>query len=624
MPINKKYPPKKNQNYEGKSKEPFKHHDTRKGNAPKKDLKPQGEKIFTYRHDMNVAEVAVVLNISNAAMIKKLMQLGLMASVNQVIDRDTIEIIALDEGYKVQDEIITDVTRYDEMEINDDPKDLVKRPPIVTVMGHVDHGKTTLLDAIRKSRVVEGEAGGITQHIGAYQVVRDGDRTTFIDTPGHAAFTEMRARGAKVTDIVVLVVAADDGVMPQTIEALDHAKAAHVPIVVAVNKMDKPQANPERVMTELSEHGLIPEAWGGKVPFVQVSALKRQGIDELLDVIQLIAEIEEFKANPNRLAKGTVIEASLDKGRGAVATLIVENGTLRIGDYIVIGNTYGKVRTMQDDLKKRFTEALPSQPIEVTGLNEVPHAGDVFMAFTDEKVTRQIASERQSRQKDSELKQVKKTSLDNMLGQIESIEKELNIIIKGDVQGSIEALKGLLEKIDMDGFHVNVVRSSVGAITENDITLASASNAIVIGFNVRPTAAVKQFADGQGVEIRLYNIIYRVQEDIEAALKGMLAPTFEEIVTGQAEVRETFKVSKVGTIAGCYVTDGIIKRDALVRVLRNGVVAYEGKLASLKRFKDDVKEVKFGYECGLSIENYNDLKIGDVIEASQMKEVEVD
>lgn len=624
MPINKKYPPKKNQNFDGKSRDASKHHDTRKGNAPKKDMKPQGEKIFIYRHDMNVAEVAEGLNISNAAMIKKLMQLGLMASVNQLIDRDTIEVIALDEGFKVQDEVITDVTRYDEMEINDDPKDLIKRPPIVTVMGHVDHGKTTLLDAIRKSRVVEGEAGGITQHIGAYQVVRDGDATTFIDTPGHAAFTEMRARGAKVTDIVVLVVAADDGVMPQTIEALDHAKAANVPIVVAINKMDRPQANPDRVMTELSEHGLIPEAWGGKVPFVQVSALKRQGIDQLLDVIQLIAEIEEFKANPNRLAKGTVIEASLDKGRGAVATLIVENGTLRIGDYIVIGNTYGKVRTMQDDLKRRYTEASPSQPIEVTGLNEVPQAGDVFMAFTDEKVTRQIASERQSRQKDSESKQVKKTSLDNMLGQIESTEKELNIIIKGDVQGSIEALKGLLEKIDVDGFHVNVVRSSVGAITENDISLASASSAIVIGFNVRPTAAVKQVADGQGVEIRLYNIIYRVQEDIEAALKGMLEPTFEEIVTGQAEVRETFKVSKIGTIAGCYVTDGIIKRDALVRILRNGIVAYEGKLASLKRFKDDVKEVKFGYECGLSIENYNDLKIGDVIEASQMKEVEVD
>jgi translation initiation factor IF-2 len=552
------------------------------------------------------------------------MQLGLMASINQIIDRDTIEVIALDEGYEVKDEVVTDVTRYDEIQIVDDPKDMVKRPPIVTVMGHVDHGKTTLLDAIRKSRVVEGEAGGITQHIGAYQVIKNGDPITFIDTPGHAAFTEMRARGAKVTDIVILVVAADDGVMPQTIEALDHAKAAKVPIVVAVNKMDKASANPERVMNELSEKGLIPEAWGGNTPFVNVSALKNQGIDQLLDVLQLISEIEEFKANPKRLAKGTVIEASLDKGRGAVATLIVETGTLRVGDFIVIGNTYGKVRTMQDDLKKRYQEALPSQPIEVTGLNEVPQAGDIFMAFDDEKVTRQIADERQSRHKEGELKAVKKTSLDSMFDQIESVGKELNIIIKGDVQGSIEALKNMLEKIDIDGFHVNVVRSSVGAITENDVTLASASNAVVIGFNVRPTAAVKQVADAEGVEIRLYKIIYRVAEDIEAALKGMLEPTFEEIVTGQAEVRDTFKVSRIGTIAGCYVTDGLIKRDALVRVLRDGIVVYEGKLASLKRFKDDAKEVRQGYECGLSIENFNDIKVGDVIEASQMKEVEVD
>jgi translation initiation factor IF-2 len=595
----------------------------RKSNVPRRETKDVGEKIFIYKPDMNVSQVAEGLRISNAVMIKKLMGLGLMASVNQVIDRDTIEVIAIDEGFIVQDEVITDVTRYDEMQIEDDPKDMKKRPPIVTVMGHVDHGKTTLLDAIRKSRVVEGEAGGITQHIGAYQVVRNGDPITFIDTPGHAAFTEMRARGAKVTDIVILVVAADDGVMPQTIEALDHAKAAKVPIVVAINKMDKPSANPDRVMTELSEKGLIPEAWGGKTPYVHVSALKKMGIDELLDVIQLISEIEEFKANPNRLAKGTVIEASLDKGRGAVATLIVETGTLKIGDYIVIGNTYGKVRTMQDDLKRRYNEALPSQPIEITGLNEVPQAGDIFMAFQDERLTRDIASSRQSKQKDQELKQVKKTSLDSMFGEMESTEKELNIIIKGDVQGSIEALKNMLEKIDINGFHVNVVRSSVGAITESDVTLANASKAIVIGFNVRPTAAVKQDADSQGVEIRLYNIIYRVAEDVEAALKGMLEPTFEEIVTGQAEVRDTFKVSRIGTIAGCYVTDGVIKRDALVRVLRNGIVVYEGKLASLKRFKDDAKEVKQGYECGLNIENFNDIKVGDIIEASQMKEVEV-
>jgi translation initiation factor IF-2 len=618
------YQNKNNQN-QRKNNVQHKKPDNRRPVAPvKKEVKPAGERIFVYKPDMNVAQVAEGLMISNAVMIKKLMQLGLMASINQVIDRDTIEVIALDEGFKVINEVITDLARYDEMEIKDSASDMKKRPPIVTVMGHVDHGKTTLLDAIRKSRVVEGEAGGITQHIGAYQVIRNGEAITFIDTPGHAAFTEMRARGAKVTDIVVLVVAADDGVMPQTIEALDHAKAAKVPIVVAINKMDKPSANPDRVMTELSEQGLIPEAWGGKTPFVHVSALRKQGIDELLDVIQLISEIEEFKANPNRLAKGTVIEASLDKGRGPVATLIIETGTLKIGDYIVIGNTYGKVRTMQDDLKKRYNEAIPSQPIEVTGLNEVPQAGDIFMAFKDERITKDIALERQSRNKEGESKAVKKTSLDTMFGEIESTEKELNIIIKGDVQGSIEALKGLLEKIDVDGFHVNVVRSSVGAITESDVTLANASKAILIGFNVRPTASVKQQADTQGVEIRLYNIIYRVQEDIEAALKGMLAPTFEEIVTGQAEVREVFKVSKIGAIAGCYITDGVIKRDALVRILRNGVVAYEGKLASLKRFKDDVKEVKYGYECGLSIENYNDIKVGDIIEASQMKEVEVD
>jgi len=597
--------------------------DNRKPNAPKKVMVEPKEKILTYYPDMNVAMVAEGLGLSNAAMIKKLMGLGLMTSVNQVIDRETVELIALEEGYEVQDEVITDVTRYDEMELVDDPKDMVKRPPIVTVMGHVDHGKTTLLDAIRKSRVVEGEAGGITQHIGAYQVVRNGEPITFIDTPGHAAFTEMRARGAKVTDIVVLVVAADDGVMPQTVEALDHAKAAKVPIIVAVNKMDKQSANPDRVMTELSERGLTPEAWGGNVPFVNISALKKQGIEQLLDVIQLVSEIEELKANPTRLAKGTVIEASLDKGRGPVATLIVETGTLKIGDYIVIGNTYGKVRTMQDDLKRRYQEALPSQPIEVTGLNEVPQAGDIFMAFKDEKITRQIASERQSRVKDGELKTFKKTSLDTMFGDLEQTDKELNIIIKGDVQGSIEALKNLLEKIDIDGFHVNVVRSTVGAITESDVTLANASSAIIIGFNVRPTAAVKQFADENGVEIRLYNIIYRVAEDIEAALKGMLEPTFEEVVTGEAEVRDIFKVSKIGTIAGCYVTNGVIKRDALVRVLRDGIVVYEGKLASLKRFKDDAKEVRTGFECGLSIENFNDIKLGDIIEASQLKEVEV-
>lgn len=594
--------------------------DTRKVEVKKKT---QEKKVLTYIPDMNVKMVAEGLGLSNAAMIKKLMQLGLMTSINEVLDRDTIEVLALEEGFEVIDEVITDVTRYDEMEIVDDPKDMKPRPPIVTVMGHVDHGKTTLLDTIRKSRVTEGEAGGITQHIGAYQIKHEGSPITFIDTPGHAAFSEMRARGAKVTDIVVLVVAADDGVMPQTLEALDHAKAAKVPIIVAVNKIDKPTSNPDRVMTQLSERGLVPETWGGDVPYVQISALKNEGIGELLEVISLVSELEELKANPKRLANGTVIEASLDRGRGPVATLIVENGTLKVGDFIVIGNTYGKVRTMNDDLKKRYQKAQPSQPIEVTGLNEVPLAGDVFMAFDDERTTRQIAEERQSRAKESELKVIRKTSLDSMLGQIESGEKELNIIIKGDVHGSIEALRGLLEKIDIDGFKVNVVRSSVGAITENDVTLANASSAIIIGFNVRPSAAVKNYADDNGVEIRLYNIIYRVQEDIEKALKGMLEPTYEEIVTGEAEVRDIFKVSRIGTIAGCYVTDGVVRRDSLVRVIRDGIVIYEGKLGSLKRFKDDAREVRQGFECGLSVENFNDIKVGDLIEASQLREVEV-
>lgn len=609
-----KKPMKPKQSFKGKPQSQSK---------PKGENKTAGEKILIFKPGMTAADVAQGLQITNAMTIKKLMMLGIMTSVNEVLDRDTIELLALEEGFKIQDEVITDLARYDEMEIVDNEEDMVSRPPIVTVMGHVDHGKTTLLDTIRKSRVVAGEAGGITQHIGAYQVVRNGKKITFIDTPGHAAFTEMRVRGAKVTDMVVLVVAADDGVMPQTIEALDHAKAANLPIIVAVNKMDKRDANPDHVMTELSNYGLVPEKWGGSTPYVMISALKNEGITELLDVIELIAEIDEYKANPKRSARGTVIEAFLDRGRGPVATLIVETGTLKIGDNIVVGNTYGKIRTMQDDLKRRYTEAEPSQPIEITGLNEVPQAGDIFMVFDDEKTVRSIAEERQSRQREGELKAAKKTTLDSMLGDLDAQEKELNIIIKGDVQGSIEALRGLLEKIDIQGLHVNVVRGGVGAITENDIILAQASKAIIIGFNVRPAMNVKQMADSLGVEIRLYNIIYRVQEDIEAALKGMLEPVFEEVVIGQAEVRETFKVSKIGTIAGCMVTDGVIRRESLVRLIREGIVVYEGKLASLKRFKDDAKEVRTGFECGLSIENFNDIKIGDIIEASQMKEVEV-
>jgi translation initiation factor IF-2 len=608
---------KKNNNNNNK-----KNVDVRTSNIPRKDINVTKGKTVIYKPNMKVSEVAEALGISNAEIIKKLMMLGVMTSVNQSIDRDTIELIADDMGFKIQDEVITDVTRFDEMTFQDKPEDLVKRAPIVTVMGHVDHGKTTLLDTIRHSRVVQGEAGGITQHIGAYQVESNGEKITFIDTPGHAAFTEMRARGAKVTDLCILVVAADDGVMPQTVEALEHAKAAKVPIIVAVNKIDKPSANPELVMTELSNLGLIPEAWGGNTPFVEVSALKGKGIDTLLEVIQLVSEIEELTANPNRLASGTVIEARLDKGRGIVATVIVTNGTLKVGDNIVAGNTYGKVRTMNDDTKRRFDEAVPSQPVEITGLFDMPQAGDIFVSIEDERQARQIAEERQARQREGDLQKQKKASLMSMMEQAEAEQKELILIIKGDTQGSIEALKGSLEKINIEGLHVNVIRSSVGAITESDVSLANASNAIIIGFNVRPTATVRETAKQQGVEVRLYNIIYKAIEDIEAALTGMLSPEYEEVVTGQAVVRDVFKISKIGTVAGSYVTDGVIERNSLVRIIRDGIVVYEGKMASLKRFKDDVKEVKQGYECGISIENFNDIKPNDIIEASVEKEVE--
>jgi len=590
-------------------------------NAKKGNKTQPKEKKFIYKDNMKVSEVAQGLDLSPAALIKKLINLGIMSNVNQVLDRDVVELLVDDQGYKFEVEKITDLTRYDEIEIKEDPKNLVSRPPIVTVMGHVDHGKTTLLDTIRKTRVAQGEAGGITQHIGAYQVKRKGSVITFIDTPGHAAFTEMRARGAKVTDIVILVVAADDGVMPQTIEAIDHARAAKVPLIVAVNKIDKPTANPERVITALSERGVLAEAWGGDVPFVNVSALKNQGIDELLDVVELVAEIGELKANPNRLAIGTVIESRLDRGRGPVATIIIEQGTLKVGDNFVIGTTFGRIRTIHDDLGRLQKQAKPSQPVEITGLNDVPMAGDMLMVFPDERTARQISEERAHREREDQLKGQRRT-LDSLFGDMEVAEKELNLIIKVDVQGSTEALTGLLEKINIEGFHCNIVRSNVGAITENDIILAEASNAIVIGFNVRPTAAVRTLAEEKGIEIRLYSVIYKVQEDIIAALEGMLEPELEEQIIGQAEVRDTFRISKVGTIAGCYVTDGVIERDSLVRVIRDSIVVYQGKLSSLKRFKDDARSVRAGYECGIGIQNYDDIKVGDIIEASKMKEVE--
>lgn len=589
-------------------------------NIPQKDKNVSKDGVLVYKEGMTVADMATGLGKTIAQVVMKLMQLGIMANQNQSVDRETVELVALDFGYELKDEVVTDATRFDEFTIEDKEDALMKRPPVVTIMGHVDHGKTTLLDYIRNSRVAAGEAGGITQHIGAYQVERKGEKITFIDTPGHAAFTEMRARGAQVTDIVVLVVAADDGVMPQTEEAISHAKAAKCPIIVAVNKCDKPSANPDRVMEELTHYDIIPEAWGGSTPFVQISALKGMGVDDLLDVIQLTAEMMDLKANPSRLATGSVIEAELDKGRGPVATFLVQNGSLRVGDYVVCGDTYGRVRTMEDDRHIKYNESLPSMAVVITGLDDVPFAGDKFMALSSEKEAREISEQRTSRTKDK-LNAASKKTLEELFRSKDDA-KELNLIVKADLQGSAEALKQSLEKIKVDDFKVNVIRCSVGAITDTDIILASASNAIVLGFNVRPTAAVRQTAAEKGVEIRLYSIIYKLLEDIEAALKGMLEPEYEEVIIGQAEVRNTFKISKVGTVAGCYVTDGVIQSNSLVRIIRDGIVVYEGKMASLKRFKDDAKEVKYGYECGITIENFNDIKEGDIIEASVMKEIE--
>lgn len=589
-------------------------------NIPQKDKNVSKDGVLVYKEGMTVADMATGLGKTIAQVVMKLMQLGIMANQNQSVDRETVELVALDFGYELKDEVVTDATRFDEFTIEDKEDALMKRPPVVTIMGHVDHGKTTLLDYIRNSRVAAGEAGGITQHIGAYQVERKGEKITFIDTPGHAAFTEMRARGAQVTDIVVLVVAADDGVMPQTEEAISHAKAAKCPIIVAVNKCDKPSANPDRVMEELTHYDIIPEAWGGSTPFVQISALKGMGVNDLLDVIQLTAEMMDLKANPSRLATGSVIEAELDKGRGPVATFLVQNGSLRVGDYVVCGDTYGRVRTMEDDRHIKYNESLPSMAVVVTGLDDVPFAGDKFMALSSEKEAREISEQRTSRTKDK-LNAASKKTLEELFRSKDDA-KELNLIVKADLQGSAEALKQSLEKIKVDDFKVNVIRCSVGAITDTDIILASASNAIVLGFNVRPTAAVRQTAAEKGVEIRLYSIIYKLLEDIEAALKGMLEPEYEEVIIGQAEVRNTFKISKVGTVAGCYVTDGVIQSNSLVRIIRDGIVVYEGKMASLKRFKDDAKEVKYGYECGITIENFNDIKEGDIIEASVMKEIE--
>lgn len=611
-----------NRNKNKNNKQKGKQHQQVNTQPVKKKEKELPAKI-TFSDSLTVAELAKKLHREPSEIIKKLFLLGVMATINQDLDKDAIELIATEYGVEVEEEIKVDTTDLEVYFTEDDATGLVERPSVVTIMGHVDHGKTTTLDSIRNTKVTAGEAGGITQHIGAYQVEENGKKITFLDTPGHAAFTTMRARGAKITDITILVVAADDGVMPQTIEAINHAKAAEVPIIVAVNKMDKETANPDRVMQELTEHGLIPEAWGGDTIFVPISALTGEGIDSLLEMILLVSEVEEYKANPNRKALGTVIEAQLDKGRGSVATLLVQNGTLKVGDPIVVGNTFGRVRAMVNDLGRRVKEAGPSTPVEITGLNDVPQAGDRFVVFDDEKTARQVGEARSSRAIQAQRSEKTRISLDNLFEHLKQGEmKELNLIVKADVQGSVEAVVAAFQKLDVEGVNVKIIHTGVGAINESDITLAAASNAIVIGFNVRPDNNAKRTAEAEEVDIRLHRIIYKAIEEIEAAMKGMLDPEFEEKIIGQAEVRQTFKVSKIGTIAGSYITDGKITRNSGIRLIRDGIVIFEGEIDALKRFKDDVKEVAQGYECGITIKNFNDVKEGDVIEAYIMEEVE--
>lgn len=600
----------------------------RPANPMPKVQKPLPEKI-TFYESLSVAELAQKLGREPSELIKKLLMLGVMATINEELDKDAIELICADYEVEVEEEVRIDVTDlevyFDESEEGlEDSKEenMIERPPVVTIMGHVDHGKTTLLDSIRNTKVTQGEAGGITQHIGAYQIEDKGKKVTFLDTPGHAAFTTMRARGAKVTDITILVVAADDGVMPQTVEAINHAQAAEVPIIVAVNKIDKPTANPDRVMQELTEHGLVSEDWGGDTIFVPISALTGDGIDTLLEMVLLLAEVAELKADPTIRARGSVIEAELDRGRGAVASLLVQNGTLRVGDPIVVGNTFGRVRAMINDLGRRVEFAEPSTPVEITGLSDVPQAGDRFVVFADEKTARQIGESRaiEALQEQRDVKT--RVTLDNLFDHMKQGEmKELKLIVKADVQGTVEAMAASLMKIEVEGVNVKIIHTGAGAINESDISLAAASNAIVIGFNVRPDVNAKRAADEEGVDIRQHRVIYKVIEEIESAMKGLLDPEYEEKVIGQAEVRETFKVSKIGTIAGSYVTDGKVTRDSSVRVIRDNVVVFEGELADLKRFKDDAKEVTRGYECGITIKNFNDIKEGDIIEAYIMEEI---
>ena len=604
---------KDNIDYLNKKKAMYKHKDKLATNKT-------DENIIIYKDNMTVKDLADTLEVQSTEVIKKLMMLGLMLNINQSIDFETAEIVSLEYGKTLKKSETQDITNFEEYEIIDDEKDLEYRPPVITVMGHVDHGKTTLLDYIRNSSVAESEAGGITQAIGAYQIDYNGKKVTFIDTPGHAAFTEMRARGASVTDIVIIVVAADDGVMPQTKEAIDHALSANVPIVVAVNKMDKADANPNKIMEEMAALNITPESWGGDIPFVNISAKTGMGIDVLLETVVTIAEVAELKANPNRYAVGSVIESRLDKNIGGVASLLIQNGTLRLGDPIVVGTSFGKIRTLKNDKGENILSAGPSTPVEITGLNDTPSAGDRFMAFETEKLAREIAEKRMVIFKNK--KQTKAAvTFDDLFNKIQSGVKEINVVLKCDVRGSEEAVKNALEKIDVEGVRIKVIRSGVGTITESDIVLANASNAIIIGFNVIPSSITKDVAKQYEVEIRLYQIIYKLVEEMEAAMKGMLDPEYEEKVTGNAEVKRLFKFSKVGTIAGVMVTNGLIKNKSKVRIIRDGVIIYDGVISSLQREKDTVKEVKNGFECGITIENYNDIKEGDVFETYEMVEV---
>ena len=607
----------KNDEFAMQKKEMYKHKEKLQSNINTDD-----DTIVLYTEGMSVSDLANVLNKNVAEIIKKLMSLGKLMNLNASIDFETAEILSLEYGKTLKKDTTRDEANFEELEIIDEEKNLRERPPVITIMGHVDHGKTTLLDTIRKTNVVAGEAGGITQHIGAYQIIYKDKPITFIDTPGHAAFTEMRARGASITDIVIIIVAADDGVMPQTKEAIDHAKAAGVPIVVAVNKIDKPDANPDRVLTEMSQNGVTPDIWGGDTLFVNISAKTGQGIDELLDNLLLIAEMQELKANPNRYASGTVIESRVDKSLGVVSTVLIQNGTLRLGDAVVVGNYAGKIRTLKNDKGENLVEASPSMPVSITGISESPSAGDKFMAFENEKKAKAISEERKLAAKKRNNGSNTSVSLDDLFNRIEAGEKEINVVLKADVKGSEEAVKNSLTKLDVEGIRVNVIRSGIGAISESDVVLAAAAKAIVIGFNVRPNNKIYEYAKEKGVDIRLYNIIYKVVEEMEAAMKGKLEPIYEEKVLGQAEVRKLFKFSKVGTIAGSYIISGIVRRDAKARVIRDGVVIYDGNINSIAREKDQVKEVKQGIECGITIENYNDIKEGDIIEAYEVVEVE--